>query len=217
MLIALFLCITLVAATISALRRPILILLGFDLNDYTSETVTHYITTESDAAHKITKSLDMLLYSSSGEIYEFEGAEQVAELYCDSILSYLMSLNYSKYVCNLDLLSRATDSYARYNFRTIIPANDFESEIYRAFGGDHAIRSKSGDEFTYHEKIDSFSAVGTPHEKNGRIIPVSLGITEHTYRFTFKVESGADISPEYTAIARERDDGTLFIIKVAKA
>lgn len=215
-LVALALVVTLVVVTVGALRRPVLLLLGFDLNDYACEEVLYTLPTESDVAAKLTKSLDMLTYSPSGTVTEFEGAEQVAELYTDSILSYLMSLNYSKYVCNLDLLSRAADNYSNYNFRTLIPAADFENEIYRAFGGERAVRGKSGEAFTYHEKIDSFSAIGSVYEKNGRILPVSLGVTEHTYRFTFTHETDAGVSPEFVAIARERSDGTLYIIKVMR-
>ena len=214
LLVAALILLSLAVWGIAALRAPVLTLLGFDLHDYSAEEIRAELAADSGTAKKLVSVVDMLLYSPTHEILPFDGADEVSELYTDSILSYLMSLNYSKYVCNLDLLSRAEGSYANYNFRTVIPAADFKTEIYRAFGGESALRVKSGAAFTYHEKIDAFSAVGSPASKTATVMPVSLYVTENTYRFTFYLQSEDGASPEYTAIAREREDGTVYIMSI---
>ena len=214
--VLLILAIILVVSGIIALVRPVMGLLGFDLNDYDGEQVELYLESDSREAKKVVDVLSMLLYSPTPTIYEFDGAREAADLYTDSVLSYMMSRNYSKYVCNIELLSRASDSYANYNFRTVVPASDFRSEIYRAFGGDYAVHEKSGEAFAYHEKIDSFSLVGTPYEKRAEIVVSSFGVSEHTYKMTFSIASENGVSEEYIALCIPREDGTVYIKSIKK-
>lgn len=212
----LILVLTLVILGISALVRPVMGLLGFDLTDYDGEEIKTEMPTDSPEALKICETVSMLLYSPNPEIHEFEGADEAATLYTDSILSYMMSKNYSKYVCNIELLSRATDSYSNYNFRTLIPAADFRSEMYRAFGGSRAVSERSGDAFTFHERIDSFSLVGSPHIQTARVMPISFGLAEHSYKLVFSVSSEKGISDEYIATCISREDETVYIKSIKK-
>ncbi len=205
------LALTLLISGICALRRPVLLLLGFDLTDYEGEEVITSLPTDSEAAKKVCDIIGMLLYSPDPAIAEFEGADEAAKLYTDSVLSYLMGLNYSKYMCNLDLLSRASDSYSNYNFRTLIPAADFKAEIYRAFGGERVVTANSAMAFKYHEKIDSFSCVGSPYTLSAKVRVTSFGATEHAYKMTFIIETENSVSAEYVATAIERDDTTMYI------
>lgn len=214
--LAFILILALLISGICALRAPVLRLLGFDLTDYEGEEIRSTLSFDSDEAKNICGMISMLLYSPSAELSEFDGADEAARLYVDSILSYLMSVNYSKYVCNLELLSLASDSYANYNFRTLIPAADFRSEVYRAFGGDRMISEKSGSLFTYHEKIDSFSTVGSPAPLSSRVVPLSLGATEHAYKMNFFIERENTRSDVYTALAIPRSDGTIYIKSIKK-
>lgn len=213
---ALILAIILVVCGICALVRPVMSYLGFDLTDYEAEQIHTYLPCDSREAGKVIEVISMLLYSPTPEIYEFEGADEAAELYTDSVLSYIMSRNYSKYVCNIELLSRASDNYSNYNFRTVIPASDYRSELYRAFGGERAVREVSGKAFTYHEKIDSFSLVGAPYEKRANVVPSYFGMCEHSYKMIFSVESELGFSKEYSAVCIMRDDGTVYIKSIKK-
>lgn len=209
--------VVLLVCGILALRVPVMRLLGFDVVDYNGEKIVETLSVESDEAGKMCNVISILLYSPSPEIKEFDGPDEAARLYVDSVLSYLMNINYSKYVCNLELLSLASDSYANYKFRTIIPAADFRSEIYRAFGGDRVISEKSGALFTYHEKIDSFSTVGSPASLSARIIPVSAGVTEHAYKMDFFIDRDGVRSDVFTATAVPRSDGTVYIRSIRRA
>lgn len=184
--------------------------LGFDLHDYAGETVITQLDAGSEAASKLIGMIGMLT-SETPNLTKFTSPREAVSLYRDSILTSMLSANFARYSCDDDRMHRAVEAYPRMEITVLIPAEEFENTVYTNFGGSDKIAHADGLLFTYLDKVSAYTCVTAPTPAKAEIEVVSLGETENTYKLKFRVHSGEQISPVYSALAIKREDGTVYI------
>lgn len=189
--------------------------LGFDTHDYDSEPVTETYTADSEKALKLAEMVRTLSINSV-DIPEFDGTQDAVGKCRDSVLNYMLNNNYTKYTGNLDLLDKAITEYPYLKVATVIPADEFEDEAYRYFGGKQKVKNESGAMFTYLDKVDAYTTVTTPVESTIEIECISLEETEKTYRYTFRCSLEDRTGDEYFALLIKRADDTCYFKYVEK-
>ena len=163
----------------------------------------------SDEKYDAIVSIVRILVSDSASIATFESPREAASGNADAILSYMLSENYSAYTGNLELLSKAKETYPQYNITTLIPVEDFEGVVYKYFGGDESVKNKSGVRFTYLPKVGAYTTTGAIPTKLADVdVILAMKLKIHTV-FAFGLHDG-QTSPKYDAMLIKRDDGTMY-------
>lgn len=189
--------------------------LGFDTHDYEGEAVITAYEADSEKAAELSEMV-LILSVNSTELPIFSGTADGIEMCRDSLLNYMLVNNYTKYTGNLNLLDKASAAYPYLKISTVIPADDFENEAYRYFGGKQKVENKSGKLFTYLDKIDSYTTVAEPSDNELNVKVVSLEETEKTFRFKFRLELDGSESSEYFALIIKRADESCYFKYVKK-
>ena len=102
----------------------------------------------------------------------------------------------------------------------MIPELEFESTMYRCFGGDVMITHQDGSKFRYLSGVGVYIPMISFADSGYTADITSLAETEKTYRVRFKVKSEPDEtgnvteSEEYFALVIKREDETLYIKKL---
>ena len=187
--------------------------LGFDTYDYMSEAVTTTHESDSETAVILEEFLDILI-TDSIMLPEFDNMNDAIDLYRDAVLTYMLDTGYSKYSGNTALIEKASTEYPSYNITQLIPEREFESTMYRCFGGNVMITHKDSARFKYLPKVGAYISPVTPVSGGlyGEIN--TLYETEKTYRVWFTVLGEGLVSDEYFALIIKRDDGTLYVKKL---
>jgi hypothetical protein len=128
----------------------------------------------------------------------------------------MLNSHYKKYTGNLDLLDKAVEQYPYLKMATVIPADDFEDEAYRYFGGKQKVKNESGKLFTYLDKVEVYTTVTTPVENKIEIECISLEETVNTFRFRFRCSLEEETSDEYFALIIKRADESCYFKYVEK-
>lgn len=187
--------------------------LGFDTYDYMSEEITQIHEPDSDKAAELEDLLDILI-TDSPQLTTFESMGDAIKAYRDAVLSYMLETGYSKYSGNTELINKAAKDYPGYNITQIIPESEFETTMYRCFGGSVKITHADGVKFKYLSGVGAYISSIAP-EDSGYMPEISyLAETEKTYRIRFCVVSEEIKSDEYFALVIKREDGTLYIKKL---
>lgn len=194
--------------------------LGFDTYDYMSESIT--VTHEpSDETAVMLEELLMILVTDSPMLPTFENMSEAISYYRDAVLEYLLSSDYAKYSGNSTLIEMASRKYPEYQITQVIPELEFESAMYRYFGGDVMITHRDGGKFRYLPDVEAYIPMLSFLESDYHVDVTSLSETEKTYRVRFRVisdtcENGeaTDTSEEYFALVIKREDGSLYIKKL---
>jgi hypothetical protein len=194
----------------SSLSYKLMTFLGFDMHDYENEVQGTPISS-SDEKYDAIVSIVRILVSDSASIATFESPREAASANADAILSYMLSENYSAYTGNLELLSKAKETYPQYNITTLIPVEDFEGVVYKYFGGDESVKNKSGVRFTYLPKVGAYTTTGAIPTKLADVDVILCYETENTYRVRFRLSYDGQTSPKYDAMLIKRDDGTMYM------
>ncbi|MBR4071264.1 MAG: hypothetical protein IKK26_01755 [Clostridia bacterium] len=189
--------------------------LGFDTHDYEGEAVVETYDNESEQTEKI-REMVRTLSINSPHIPTFDGSKDAVSKCRDSLLNYMLNTQYSKYTGNLDLLDKAIEQYPYLKVATVIPAEDFEDEAYRYFGGKQKVQNQSGNLFTYLDKVSAYTTVTTPVESKINIECISLEETLNTFRFKFRCSLGEETSDDYFALIIKRADGSCYFKYVEK-
>ncbi len=193
--------------------------LGFDTYDYMSESVTKTHDASGETAVMLEELL-MVLVTDSPVLPTFESMADAITFYRDAVLEHLLAGDYAKYSGNAKLIERAMKEYPEYQITQVIPELEFESMMYRCFGGDVMISHEDGNKFRYLPDAAVYIPMLAVTDSGYTADVTSLAETEKTYRVRFKVISEPDengnttASEEYFALVIKREDGTLYIKKL---
>lgn len=192
------------------LYNRVMTLLGFDMNDYESETAIRFPDSDDEIITEIENIISILIYDSS-EIYPFESTRDAAAKNGDAILNYMLRTSYSAYSGNASLLEDAEKAYPQYNITILIPENDYESCVYRYFGGDSSVQHYSTSRFTYLNKVGAYTTTGQTVSSDVAINITKCVETKHTYRVFFTLTDSDGTSVDYQSMIMKREDGTKYM------
>lgn len=201
--------------TSCSVTNEFLATLGFDTHDYEGESVIQTYDNESEKTDEIREMIRTLSINSP-HIPTFDGSKDAVSKCRDSLLNYMLNTQYAKYTGNLELLDKAIEEYPYLKVATVIPAQDFEDEAYRYFGGKQKVSNESGNLFTYLDKVSAYTTVTTPVESKIEIDCISLEETVNTYRFKFRCSLGEETGENYFALIIKRADGSCYFKYVEK-
>ena len=193
--------------------------LGFDTYDYMSESVTKTHDASGETAEMLEELL-MILVTDSPVLPTFGNMAEAITNYRDAVLEHLLANNYAKYSGNAKLIERAGKQYPEYQITQVIPELEFESMMYRCFGGDVMISHEDGNKFRYLPDAAVYIPMLAVTDHGYTADVTSLAETEKTYRVRFRVKSIPEEtgevaeSGEYFALVIKREDGTLYIKKL---
>ncbi|MBQ9428685.1 MAG: hypothetical protein IJU41_03970 [Clostridia bacterium] len=177
---------------------------------YKNETPTAQLPTDGKEAKELCRLIRMMVQNTP-YLTPFDSPGEAADLYRDGILCAVLTENYAKYNANADLIARAKEAHPLLEVTTVIPALDFESTVYRCFGGSSSVGNLSTPLFTYFSDIDVYVSVGIGVDNSADIFIEDLYETEHTYVCAFYNEMNGQRSDVYRLLAVKREDGTVYI------
>lgn len=184
-------------------------ILGLDLTDYRAETVEKTLPLDGDIADSLCKGIELFTVNNL-ELKPFTKASQAVTYYRDEILNNMLREGYSHYTANAKSLSKVEAAYPNLNVSTLIPAADLENTASRYFGT-HRVEHENGELFNYLERAECYNFALKAWERTVEVIPERIEETYHTYRFSFRLTDGEDLSTLYTAVFVKRNDGTCYI------
>lgn len=187
---------------------------GDDGAAYLSEETVSVIEEGSETWDMLSDMLGMLTVDST-EIPEFNSMKESVGYFRDSLLNYLCCKNYRKYAGNADLLREINEKYPGMDAIAAISADEFEAEMYRAFGGNVKITHRSTTLFTYLEKADVYVPITSPIEKGCDLTLVSAEETKNTYRVELEASSDGVVSRYFTLLIK-REDGSCYYSMLLK-
>ena len=185
-------------------------MLGIDMHDYTAEPVIRQLETDGEIANMIEEMIS-IMFQNTPFLSEFNTPAEAANLYRDGILCFILSRNYAKYSANMELIDETKAAYPGYEIKTIIPAVDFESTVYRYFGGSDSVDNVSTPLFTYLERVDAYISVGIGVDNRAEVVIESLYETENTYVGSFYNKMGEISSERYNLLLIKREDGSFYM------
>ena len=185
-------------------------LLGIDTHDYAAEPMTETLATDGEVASELCTMIAMMVQNTP-HLSPFDAPSKAAELYRNGILCAILERNYSKYNANTDLIAKTKELYPAYEITTVIPAVDFESTVYRYFGGTTSVDNRSTDLFIYLDKVDAYVSVGIGVDNAAEVIIEELYATENTYVCTFTMRMHDTEAGPYRLLCMRRTDGTFYM------
>lgn len=208
-ILAVTLSLTACSGGVATLYKDVMTMLGFDMNDYENEVAVEFLDDDDEVYEKIRGIVSILVYDSV-YLSPFETTREAASGNVDAILNYMLKSSYSAYSGNSELLKKAEEAYPQYHITTLIPKEDYESYVYRYFGGDSSVQHSSSARFTFLSKVNAYTTTGQAVSSDV-VVTVTNGVeTAHTYRATITL-SKDDEAAEYAAMIMKRDDGTLYM------
>ncbi|MBQ3859350.1 MAG: hypothetical protein II779_02405, partial [Clostridia bacterium] len=109
--------------------------LGFDTYDYMGESVLRSLPADGEESVLLTDLLSMLI-TDSDTLPTFTNMGDAIREYRDTVLTYMLSVGYLQYSANTALIEKTERAYPEYHITQVIPESEFESVMYRIFGGD---------------------------------------------------------------------------------
>lgn len=177
---------------------------------YENETRTATLPKDGEVAGKLRRMIGIMVQNTP-YLSPFDTPSEAADLYRNGILCAVLSENYAKYNANTDLIERAKAAHPLLEVTTVIPALDFESTVYRYFGGTSSVDNVSTPLFTYLADIDAYVSVGIGVDNNADVMIEDLYETEHTYVCIFYNEMNGERSDVYRLLAVKREDGSVYM------
>ncbi len=184
--------------------------LGIDTHDYEAEESVATLSQDSEVTYELLDMIPMMVQNSP-YLSEFDTPAEAAELYRDGILCAVLARNFAKYNANTELIDMTREAYPTYELTTVIPALDFESTVYRYFGGTASVQNRSTKLFTYLDKVDAYVSVGIGVDSDAQVTLKEAYETENTYVFSFTCTMNGETSPVYKLLCMKRDDGTFYM------
>lgn len=189
--------------------EALLAVLGFDTTDYAGEPVLAVLD-EHDALAGELCAMVRVMASDPLAVPEFSGSREAMHSCGEAVLTYLLCSG-ERRTGGTTLRARAAELYPDSTFTNLISAVDFESAIYRYFGGRENVMHRSDGRFTYLTKLGAYTTVAQPYAVDYRVDVLALEETAHAYRMTFRTGISDYTSPAYRAIFVKRDDGSCYI------
>ncbi len=187
--------------------------LGIGEREYGGEAVVGTVPLDGEIADEI-RSMIKMLSVDSVKLPKFDNMKDAVTKCHDSLLNYMLYTDYAKYAGNPDLLEDAEREYPDLGVSQIIPASEFESMMYRYFGGNVKISHGDSRAFKYLSRIAAYIPVGRPISDAYDVNLLSIDETEHTYRTSFECSNGK-MTLRYDAVIVKRDDGTFYFSSVS--
>lgn len=184
--------------------------LGIDTHDYAAEEKIADLPLDGEIARTVTEQIPLMVQGTP-YLTPFSTPAQAASLYRDSILCCILAGNYAKYNANTELIEAAKAYYPAYEIQTLIPAVDFESTVYRCFGGTASVDNASTKLFTYLAKVDAYVSVGIGVDTDAEITLTALYETENTYVCIFYNTMNGVRSDTYRLLLMKREDGSFYM------
>lgn len=184
--------------------------LGVDTHDYASEPSLVTLDKSGEVAEEICDMLSML-FQNTPYLKLFDSPATAANLYRDGILCAVLEHNYPKYNANNDLIEKTRLLYPTLEITTVIPAVDFESTVYRYFGGTASVSNASTPLFTYLDRVDAYISSGISVRNDAAVTVTELYETENTYVCGFFAEMNGETSDVYRLLLMKREDGTFYM------
>ena len=188
-------------------------LLGIDTHDYESEARLGTLPDDGEVADEIRGMLSML-FQNTPYLTPFDSPAAAAKLYRDGILCAVLGSNYAKYNANNELIDETRRLYPTLEITTVIPAVDFESTVYRCFGGTASVSNASTPLFTYLDRVDAYVSAGIGVNNTAAVTITELYETENTYVCRFYAVMNGETSDAYRLLLMKRDDGTFYMRKL---
>ena len=189
--------------------------LGFDTHDYFGEKVVTVHETDGEIAH-ILAEMTRTLTVNSPILMPFEGAKEAADACRDAVLTQMLGEDYARYAGNSVQIAKAETAYPGMQISVLIPADDFESVIYAAFGGSEKIVNKNGEMFLYLDRVRAYTTALPPVKNEVETTLLSCEETARTFRIRFVNTLGDITSPEYFALLIKREDGSLYFAALSE-
>lgn len=187
---------------------------GIDLKNYRAETPLETLPVDGDQSAVLADVVDLLI-DGSIELSSFSGSKQAVKLYRDRILVSMLRRHYSLYNCNPELCAAAKEAYPHRTLCTLIPKADFESFVFRNFGG-NSVSHKSGEVFEYLSSIKCYTSPVPVRKISVDLRVTGLVRTENTYRMNFTL-SDQSRSADYIAVFLFRQDGSFYLDSLARS
>lgn len=190
-------------------------LLGFDTRSYSEESVIASRLGDAELEKTVSGAVRMLTMNEP-YLAEFESSSEAIRKCRDSVLNYMLDVNFSRYTGNIDLLDAAAEKYPHMKITNLIPAAEFYQTYYRYFGGSTKVTGSSGEYFSYLDKLDAYTALSHPISPEFSVSFEALDETENTYRIVLHVTVDGIDSPSYNIMMIKREDGTLYFRSVTR-
>lgn len=196
--------------------ESMMVSLGFDTRSYSDESVITSRLGDGELEAKLSDAL-RLLTMKEPYLAEFESSSEAIKKCRDSVLNYMLDVNFSRYSGDIAFLDEAAQEYPHIKITTLIPAAEFSQTYYRYFGGSTKITDESGEYFSYLDKLNAYTALSQPISPEFSVEFSRLDETENTYRAVLRVMVDGVLSPEYNVTMIKREDGTLYFRSVRRA
>ncbi|MBR5446867.1 MAG: hypothetical protein IKV40_00425 [Clostridia bacterium] len=179
-----------------------------DWSSYLAEDTVSHVEEGSDPWREIEDMLHALSVDSAN-LPEFDSEREAIELFRDSTLNYMCCKSYRKYAGHSDKLSAIETEVVGGEAIAAIPAAEFESLMYKYFGGKVKLTHKSTDLFNYMKEEKVYVPVTAPVVGGYDVKVTSVEETENTYRVSFECTAD-EFSAEYFALLIKREDGSKY-------
>ena len=123
--------------------------------------------------------------------------------------------NYRKYAGHSDRLGNIETPGVGGEVTVAVPAAEFESLMYKHFGGKVKLTHKSTKLFNYLKDEKVYVPVTAPVEGGYDVNLIAVEETENTYRVSFECTAG-EYRAEYFALLVKRDDGSCYFSLLMK-
>ena len=190
-------------------------MLGIDTHAYGEEPSIAALATDGEIAAELQGMIPMMIQNTP-YLTAFDTPAEAAALYRDGILCFVLAKNYSKYNANTELIAETRAEYPTYEITTVIPAVDFESTVYRYFGGTASVNNGSTKLFTYLDRVDAYVSVGIGVDSGAEVTITELYETENTYVCTFTSTMNDTTAGPYRLLLMKREDGTFYMKSLAE-
>ncbi len=191
-------------------------MLGIDTHAYGEEPSVAELATDGEIAAELLGMIPMMIQNTP-YLTAFDTPAEAADLYRDGILCFILAKNYSKYNANTELIAETREQYPTYEITTVIPAVDFESTVYRYFGGTVSVGNRSTKLLTYLDLVDAYVSVGIGVDSGAEITITELYETENTYVCTFQSTMNNTTAGPYRLLLMKREDGTFYMRSLSEA
>lgn len=189
--------------------------IGFDTRSYSQESVIKSRLGDSELEATLSDALRMLTMKEPC-LAEFESSSEAIKKCRDSVLNYMLDVNFSRYTGDIELLDEAAKEYPQIKITTLIPAPEFSQMYYRYFGGATKITDASGEYFSYLDRLNAYTSLSHPISPEFTVSFSRLDETENTYRATVRVTVDGIESPEYNVTVIKREDKTFYFRSVTR-
>ena len=186
---------------------------GIDFANYREEEILVVHPTDGELSDELCDMVEILTLGDL-TLEPFSSTSQAVKLYRDAILNDMLRDNYLAYGGYGASLSNGGAASGPV-LSMLIPREDFENAVYRYFGGT-TVRHRDGELFRYLRRECGYTAPIQARDPSATVLVERIEETEHTYRMSFRLVSGEEISDSYFAVLMKREDSSCYFYLLEK-